>query len=564
MSTHVGRTSKEAPSDAELPGHKLLVRAGMIRRLASGVYAYLPSGLRVLRKLEHLIREEMENAGYAEFQLPVLQPREFWEAAGRWKQLGETMFRLQDRNDHEFCLAFTNEEVTTTLVAEELDSYRQLPMRIFLIQRKFRDEPRPRGGLVRLREFLMKDAYSFDRDAEAMERSYTGLLDAYRHMYERLQLPVTFALGDSGVMGGKKSHEVMWETEFGEDTIVCCTRCTYSANVEVASAARSASTTEYARTELPSDVHTPGVRTIEELARFLNLPATNLLKTMVYMSAAGAVAALLPGDAEVNLVKLARVVGDPSLRPATGAEIVAVGGIPGYCGPQGLQARLVADLAVGTNVPFVVGANSEDTHRFNVQLGRDYAADLRDIALVKDGDACPQCGSPLRLTRAIELGHLFQLGTRYSAAVGATFLDEHGASQPLYGGSYGIGLDRLMAVVAEHYHDSRGLCWPREAAPFDAHICVLQRQNDQVANTADRVAERLAQRGVAVLLDDRGESAGVQFADADLVGSPIRITISPRTLGKEAAEVKARTAQESEVIGLDRVVEHVCQMLQSA
>ena len=553
MSTLFGRTSREAPADAELPSHRLFVRAAMIRRVAAGVYAYLPLGLRALQKVENIIRDEVEAAGYQEFLPPTLHPRDLWEASGRWNALGPTLFRLRDRGEREFCLAFTNEELVTRLVAEEVRSYRQLPTLLYLIQRKFRDEPRPRGGLVRLREFLMKDAYSFDRDQAALDATYARMLEAYDNVFRRCGLEVVVAQADSGAMGGSTSHEVLFETPHGEDQVVRCDGCGYAANLEVAVAARAAQAGTPASGSQPSDVETPGTNTIETLASFLSVPPGQLLKAMLYASERGLVAAFLPGDSAVNLTKLERAAGQGELRPATPDEIREAGGIAGYMGPADLKARIIVDAAVATGRAFVTGANRFGWHRRDVVHGRDYQADVADLALVQAGDRCVRCRQPLRLARAFEVGHLFQLGARYSGSFRARFLDESGHEQDLLGASDGIGLDRLLAAVAEQHHDERGLRWPPSIAPFDIHVCALQLDRPGVRAEAERLVKELVGGGYDVLYDDRGESAGVQFADADLLGMPLRITLSPRTLVRGEAELKRRTATEAASVALDVV-----------
>nr|MDA8291377.1 proline--tRNA ligase [Actinomycetota bacterium] len=517
MSLLFGTTLREPPGSAEAPGHQLLLRAGYVRQLGQGIFSYLPLGWRVMRRIEAIMREEMDAAGGVELLLPLVQPAEIWRQTGRWDTVGPELVRLKDRRDRDLALAMTHEEVVATLAASEVRSWRDLPKLVYQIQLKFRDDPRPRAGLVRTREFTMKDAYSLDRDEAGLDTRYARLYEAYTRIFDRCGLPSLAVGADVGMMGGSGAHEFMYLNPLGEDTLVLCDHCGYSQNRQVAVVGIEASPPE-----VPLEVErveTPGASTIQALARLLDVPATRTAKA-VFLAAtvpgagdAVPVVAVVRGDTDVNETKVANVLGATELRPMTDDEIGAIGSVAGYGSPVGLDgaARVVVDTLAASSANLVAGANEPGAHLRNVNVGRDILPDhVADIVAAKDGDPCSVCGSPVRTTRGIEVGNIFKLGTKYSDAMGASYLGEDGQQHPIVMGSYGIGVGRLLACVAEEHHDERGLCWPASIAPFAVHVCVL---GDDVSEDGASLHDELEAAGVEVLLDDRGERPGVQFAD---------------------------------------------------
>ncbi len=541
-------TMKEVPSEAEVASHRLMVRAGLVRRVASGLYDILPLGLMVLRKVEQIVREEMNRRGAVELLMPALQPRELWEESGRWasKELG--MLTVKNRQGAEFALGPTHEEVITDLVRREVRSYRDLPRNFYQIQVKFRDEIRPRFGLIRAKEFIMKDAYSFDADEEGAARNYQTMFEAYTEIFRRCGLDTRAVEADTGAMGGKSSHEFMAMAEIGEDTIVECSSCGYAANRELA--ARGAGEAGKAAGELKTiaPVDTPGAKTIQQLAEFLGEESSRMIKTLIYEGDGKIFAALVTGDRDISESKLRRKLGVAELALASEGTIEKVtGGHLGFSGPVGLGKveRMVADIAVGAIVNGITGANEKDKHLLNVNMGRDYQPDeVCDLSLAEDGDACCGCGSPLRLSRGIEVGHVFTLGTRYSEALGAMFLDAAGKECPAVMGCYGIGVTRTVAAIIEQNHDENGIMWPREVAPFAVHILPLQGGQAAVLECATALHDELAGRGFEVFLDDRDRSPGEKFKDADLIGMPVRVTIGPRGLKQGKVEIRTRRGGE--------------------
>ena len=569
------RTLRQAPAEAETPSHQLLLRAGLVQQLAAGIYSYLPVGWRVMRKIEQIIREEMDAAGGQEVRMPVLQPVELWEASGRRESYIPPLLIVQDRRERELVLGPTHEEVMTELFKQQVQSYRSLPVLVYQIQTKFRNELRARGGLIRLREFIMKDLYSFDTDWEGLDRTYDAVFQAYENVFRRCGLPAVPVHADSGPIGGKDSQEFMHLTAAGEDQVLICATCGYAANTEKADHRKRTLPPEE---PLPlEEVATPGVKTIDDLARFLDVPVEKTLKAVFYAASQTGRAAGEPvfvairGDLAVNETKLRNVLGGAELRLMEEREVDAVGLVAGSASPIGLKesakrpVRIVADDSVLAAPNLVGGANKPDVHVRNVNYGRDWTADtVADISLAREGDPCPQCHEgALALHRGIELGHIFKLGTLYSESLGATFLDRDGQQRPAVMGCYGIGLDRLLAAVIEANHDERGIVWPASVAPYAVHLVALSPDRAGVREAAERLYAELLERGVEVLYDDREESPGVKFADADLLGMPLRVTVSPRTLEKDAAELKRRSEPETALVPLGEAGGRVGELVMS-
>ena len=545
-----GKTQREIPAEADTTSHRLLLRTGMISQVAAGVYAYLPLGWRVLRKIENIIRDEMDKAGGQELSMPVLQPLELWQETRRDQAFGKGLFTLADRRERPLVLGPTHEEVITRMVSRNVQSYRDLPRLLYQIQTKFRDEPRPRGGLMRVREFSMKDLYSFDTDEAGLDESYQKMLRAYRNIYDRCGLPTLLVEADSGAIGGKDSHEFMVIAQSGEEEVVYCDACKYAANVEKAKSAR-----EKIKAEKPlpiEEVATPGVTTIEDLAAFLKAPQDHTMKTLFYIADGELVFAVIRGDLEVNEVKLKNVLHCYELRLANEAEVAEKGIVAGSASPVGVRGvKVVADDSITPGVNFVAGGNKPDTHIKNVNYARDFKADMvADIALARAGERCPRCEGKLSATHGIEVGHIFKLGTFFSETLGAFFIDEKGASRPIVMGCYGIGLGRLLAAAIEQNHDDKGVIWPLPIAPYQVYLCPLYREDTKVAEIAEKLYAGLEAEGLEVLFDDRAESPGVKFNDADLLGIPVRVTVSPRTLEKDSVEVKQRAEKDAELVPL--------------
>src|ERR671911_946660 len=553
MSTMFGRTLREAPSGVEVAGHRLLLRAGFVRQLSAGVFSYLPLAKRSIGKIENILREEMDAVGGQEVSMPVVQPADVWKRSGRYGSTGRELVRLRDRRDREMVLAMTHEEIVAGLAASEVDSYQKLPRLVYQIQTKFRDDPRPRAGLIRAREFTMKDAYSLDRDESGLDRQYGTLYKAYFRIFARCGLPAIAVGADVGIMGGSMAHEFMYVTPIGEDTILICDHCGYTANRQVARFRKPIPEAEERRPV--EKVATPGAGTIEMLAHYLEIPKSRTAKAVFLVATVEGserfVLAVVRGDMELNETKLANAVGASGLRPALPEEIMAVGAEPGYGSPLGVEvAIVVVDDAIPASPNLVAGANEEGFHFLNVNYGRDFEADtVADIASAVDGSLCPECSDAMRAVRGVEVGNIFKLGTRYSEAFGASFLDRDGRRKPVVMGSYGIGLGRLLACIAEEHHDENGLVWPVSVAPYHVHM-VAAGANE----TADGLYERLVSAGVEVLYDDRRESLGAKFKDADLIGVPVRLTLTPRSLQRGGVEIKARGETESLIASIDEVV----------
>jgi prolyl-tRNA synthetase len=536
----------------------------MIHQVAAGMYTYLPLGLRVLRKIEHIVHEEMEKLSAEELFMPVLQPLEMWQETGRDLAFGKSLFTLQDRKGRGLCLAPTHEEVITELVARNVKSYRDLPLYLYQIQTKFRDEPRPRGGLIRLREFAMKDLYSFDADDEGLNESYHKMIQAYSNILARCGLPSLLVAADSGAIGGKESHEFMVLSESGEAQVIYCPQCNYAANVERASFAKEGLAYEE---PLPlEEVKTPGVGAIDDLARLLDIPKSRTLKAVFYFADGELVFVTIRGDLEVNEVKLKNLLGCFELRLATEDEIQGAGLVAGSASPIGIRGiKKVGDDSITMGTNFVVGGNKPDTHLRNANYPRDFAVDLiADIALAQAGNKCPQCGAELCSTQGIEVGHLFKLGTLFSSKLGAYYLNREGKQRPIAMGCYGIGLSRLLAAAVEHNHDDKGIIWTPAIAPYQVYLCPLNMDKPEIAQEAERLYHQLCEQGVEVLFDDRLESPGVKFNDADLLGLPLRLTLSPRTLKARSAEIKLRTEGEAELVPLERIGEGLTTLLRAS
>jgi prolyl-tRNA synthetase len=569
MSRLFGRTTREVPSDAESASHQLLVRAGMISQGAAGVYSFLPLGWRVMRRIQQIVREEMDRAGGQEVFLPTLQPFELWEASGRFVSFGESLFTLIDRKDHRLALGPTHEEVITDLARKYVQSYRDMPLMPYQIQNKFRDEPRPRGGLLRVREFIMKDMYSFDADEEGLDATYNTMAGAYASLYRRLGLTAVMVEADSGAIGGKASHEFMVLTPTGEDIVIHCDGCGYAANMEKATSRKEVAAQVGAPGEplLPLEaVPTPDSTTIEEVASFLHVPAYKTAKAVFYIADGEFVLAVIRGDLQVNDVKLQRALKATLLRPAEEEEVAAAGIVAGYASPIGCPGvRVIVDDSIPAACNLVAGANRLGYHYINANFGRDFTAEqVADIAMAQEGDACPACGGVLRADRGIEVGHIFKLGTFLSTKLSANFLDESGVSRPVVMGCYGIGVGRLLAAIVEYSHDDKGIIWPMAVAPFQVHLCALNPDKDDVAARAEELYADLRAEGLEVLFDDRPASPGVKFNDADLIGVPVRVTVSPRTLGTQSVEVKLRSEDTAGVVPFDRAVEEISGIVRRA
>ena len=548
---------RDDPADAEMPSHRLLVRAGYVRQLGSGIYSLLPLGFRVNKRVEQVIREEMDRIGSQEIEMPVVHPADIWRASGRYDAIGPELTRFKDRNGRDMVLAMTHEEVVGLLLADIVKSYRQLPVMVYHFQTKWRDEPRARGGLIRVREFVMKDAYSCDRDQAGLDASYEAQKGAYVRIFERLGLETVVVASDVGIMGGSQAHEFMVLNPAGEDILVLCEACGYAANRQVAVVPKPDPLPE--QPGALEDVATPRTTTIASLAAFLGIGQERTAKAAFFVAGDGRlITAIVRGDYEVNETKLANAVGATTgIRPATVEEIRAAGMEPGYGSPIGAHDTVVVvDDLVARSPNLVAGANREGFHYRNVNVGRDFDADVvADITNVQEGDACPQCGMAVTLRNGIEVGNIFKLGTKFSAAAGATYLGEDGREHPIIMGSYGIGVGRNVACIVEAHHDDKGIIWPAEVAPYAAHLVAIGAARDpQVAETADRLHDLSIEAGREILYDDRDESPGVKFTDAELLGMPWILTVSPRSLAAGGVEVTERATGERSTRPIAEVV----------
>ncbi|OGU11054.1 MAG: proline--tRNA ligase [Geobacteraceae bacterium GWC2_58_44] len=554
-------TVKETPSDAEVISHQLMLRAGMIRKLAAGIYNYLPLGLRSIRKVEAIVREEMNKAGAIEMLMPAVQPAELWKESGRWEFYGKELLRFNDRKDAEFCMGPTHEEVITDLVRKEVRSYRQLPINLYQIQGKFRDEIRPRFGLMRGREFIMKDAYSFDVNEATADVSYAKMYKAYRRIFERCGLRFRAVEADTGSIGGSFSHEFMVLADSGEDAIVSCSACEYAANMEKAETRRGEAC-EHADPRPLERVTTPGQKSVEEVAAFLGVNSTQVVKTLVLLADNEPVVALLRGDYDLNEIKLKNHLGCTEIEMAGDDVVLKVTGAPtGYAGPVALaeKVRVIADLSIEGMHNFVTGANAADTHLKNVNLKRDFSVtgfvDIRNVVI---GDPCPRCESgKLEIWRGIEVGHVFKLGTKYSKALKATFLDADGKEQIIYMGCYGIGISRTVAACIEQNHDENGIIFPIPIAPFQCIVSALSAKDDAVRDASESIYQELLEAGIEVLIDDRDERPGFKFKDADLIGIPLRIVVGAKNLVDGRVELKERRSGAVEILTIEEAVAKV-------
>jgi prolyl-tRNA synthetase len=555
------KTLRETPAEADTVSHQLLLRSGMIHQVATGVYAYLPLGWRALRKLEQIVREEFDRIGSQELRMPALQPLELWEKSGRHHAFGQNLFSVVDRRDRQLFLGPTHEEVVTDLVRHQVRSYRDLPRLLYQIQTKFRDEPRPRGGLLRVREFDMMDLYSFDCDWEALDVSYQKVKQAYQRIYDRCGLPIMIVEADSGAIGGKDSQEFMAITDTGEDQVIYCGSCKYAANLEKAQSVKPKVPHE---SPLPlEEVATPGMKSIDEVSGFLKVSKSHTLKAVFYSADGRIVFVAIRGDLEVNEIKLKNALKCADLRLATEAEVTHAGLVAGSASPLGLSGiKTVADDSVTEGINFVAGANRPDYHVKNVNYPRDFKVDLMlDIAAAQPGLGCPKCGQSLSITRGIEVGHIFKLGTMFAEKLGASFLDQNGEQKPIVMGSYGIGIGRLLATVIERNHDDKGIVWPLSLSPYQVYLCGLGMDRPDVVAASEKLYADLQAQGVEVLFDDRTESAGVRFNDADLLGMPLRVVVSQRTLKSQSAELKWRSKAESQTLLLDGLAEKIAGLL---
>ena len=580
MSRLFSQTLRENAADAEVASHQLLQRAGYIRQLASGIFSYLPLARRAINKVEGIIREEMDAIGGQEITMPVVHPADIWKETGRWYQVGSEMGRFADKNGRDMVLAMTHEEVVGDLVRKEIKSYRQLPQLVYHLQTKWRDDPRPRSGLIRVREFTMKDSYSLDATQEGLEAQYRAHYQAYFNIFNRCGLPTAAVRSDVGMMGGKVAHEYMYLNPIGEDTLVMCDKCGYSANRQIAVFAKAEAAAEAAAER--EKVATPDATTIAELATFLDVPESRTAKVVFQIATFGGgdgeqsadaqtepaerlVVAVIRGDMEVNETKLINAVGAREMRPAREEEIVAAGAVAGYGSAIGLRGALIlADDSIVASPNLIAGANEEGYHLLNVNYGRDFEADIvADLAAAEEGSACSQCATPLRTSRGVEVGNIFQLGTRYTESMGGNFLDADGKAKPVIMGSYGIGVGRLLACIAEEYHDDNGLIWPVSVAPYQVHLVALTKGDGPAAAAAEKLYDDLRNGGVEVLLDDRSENPGVKFNDADLIGLPVRLTVGDRSLKKGVVEVKLRNQADKTEVSVEDVVSAVGAILES-
>ena len=553
-------TLKEVPSEAEIPSHQLLLRAGMIRQLVSGIYSYLPLGYRVIRKVEQIVREEMDKSGSQELLMSAIQPRELWEATGRWENFGPEMWRLKDRNDREFCLGPTHEEYFTNLIKNEIKSYKQLPLNLYQIQTKYRDEKRPRFGMMRSREFIMKDAYSFDTNPQNMAKAYDIMWEAYDRIFRRLNLKFRVVQGDTGAMGGKVSHEFMAMSESGEGLVAYCDSCDYAATDEKAEVIYENINEEVDMLDIEK-VYTPDATTIDNLVEFFHIEKSNFGKAIVFNANSKPVVVIIPGDRELNETKLFNYLGISSHEVEMADENMILnisGANKGFTGPIGLKegTRLIVDSSIKKMKNLVVGGNETDYHIKNANYGRDFQGEIvDDLLLVREGDKCPKCGDSLIMARGIEVGNIFQLGTKYSEGLDAKYLDANGKEQLFYMGSYGIGITRSVAAIIEQYHDDRGIIWPLNTAPYHVIITIINAKNNEQMDLGKKLYHGLNDLGIEVLLDDRDERAGVKFNDRDLIGIPMRITVGKRA-SESIVEYSLRSSEQkiecsdSEVINL--------------
>jgi len=549
-------TQREVPADAEIPSHKLMLRAGLIRKMSSGIYAYMPMGFKVYKNVEKVIREEMDRAGAQELIMPALLPAEAYQASGRWEKFGPEMFRMSDRGGRPFCLGPTHEEPFTEAVRDTFRSYKNLPVTLYQIQHKYRDEKRPRFGVIRSREFVMKDAYSFDVDEEGLDKSYKIMYDAYRRIFDRLGLDYTVVDADSGAMGGSGSQEFMVKSPIGEDAICFCDACGYAANEEKATCKEGEADTA---AELPVEkIHTPDVKTIEELIAFMNTTPDKFVKTILYNIDGKIVAVMVRGDRDINETKLGNIYDAMEMDLASFEDVERITGAKvGFAGPVGLKEKIevVMDTEVAGMKNFIVGACETDYHFKNVNIGRDFTPDIvKDVKNVKSGDLCPKCGQPLGMARGVEVGHIFKLGTKYSDSLGCIYLDKEGKEQSMVMGCYGIGVSRTIAAIIEQYNDEDGIKWPAIAAPYKVIVIPTNTKDETVMGVAEKLYNAYIDAGYETLIDDRNERPGVKFKDADLLGIPLRVTVGRRA-GEGIVELKFRMDGAMSEATIDEAIE---------
>ena len=561
-------TLKEIPSEAEVPSHQLMLRAGMIRKLTSGIYSYLPFGLRSIRKVEAIIREEMNRAGAIEVLLPIVLPAELWQETHRWEEYGKELLRFKDRHNRDYCMGPTQEEVITDIARREIRSYRQMPINLFQIQTKFRDEIRPRFGVMRAREFIMKDGYSFDVDEKNADESYQKMYDAYSRVFARCGLKFKVVEAESGLIGGHFSHEFMVLAETGEEIIISCTHCSYAANIEKAEFKRSDRTS---RSEDPNlfkpleKVRTPNQRTVEEVTQFLSVSPKELVKTLIFETDKGPIAALVRGDHEINEKKLKAILGTENLQLASEETVEEITHAPkGFAGPLGLSIPVLADLDIQIMVNFVTGGNQKDAHLLHVNIGRDFhISQFVDLRKFTQGDRCPLCGGETRWDKGIEVGHIFKLGTKYSKAMGAAYLDEQGKERIIVMGTYGIGVGRTVAAAIEQYYDKDGIIFPMPIAPFQVLILPVNMKVDLLRETAEELYQTLLNQGIEVLFDDREETPGVKFKDGDLIGIPLRLTLGEKNVKKGLVEINRRRTKEVSLVKKEEAVSKIQEMIKT-
>ena len=558
MSNMLISTLREVPAEAEIASHKLMLRAGMIRKMASGVYNYMPLGLKVLKKVENIIREEMDNAGAQEFLGSAMIPSELWKESARWDYYGAELFRFTDRNEREFCLGPTHEEVFTDIARNEIKSYKQLPLNLYQIQTKYRDERRPRFGVMRSREFIMKDAYSFDKDQEGLDLAYNKMHDAYVNVFNRCGLDAKCVEADSGAIGGSNSAEFMVKSEVGEDDVVFCNSCNYAANIEKAIAVAEVLEKEEAKET--NKVETPNARTIEDLVKFFNTTEKKFAKTLIYNADGKIVAVMVRGDREANEVKVTNALGGDivelsmasaeEVKNATNAEV-------GFAGPIGIKVdTILVDNEVVNMQNFIVGANETGYHIENVNYGRDFEGVVGDFRNITSGEKCPKCDGTITISRGTEVGHIFKLGTKYSESMNANFIDENGENKPFIMGCYGIGVTRTMASIIEQHHDDNGIVWPLSVAPYHISVVIVNIKDEAQVKVAEEIYNKLKAMRVDVIMDDRNERAGVKFKDADLMGIPMRITVGKK-INEGQVEFKLRNSADIEVINIEDVCEKI-------
>jgi len=560
MSRLLAPTLREDPTEAETASHKLMLRAGLIRKLSSGVYTYLPLGWRIVYKIEQIVRQEMDRAGALEVKLPAILPSELWKETGRWDVYGKELFRIKDRHDREFCLGPTHEEIITDLVRNNVKSYKELPLNLYQIQTKYRDEIRPRFGVMRAREFIMKDAYSFDRDEAGLEKNYKIMYETYNRIFDRCGLKYKVVHADPGPIGGGFSQEYMVLSPTGEDEIMHCDKCDYAASKEMTEIQENSKSKLQTSKQTPKieKVKTPNIKTIEELEKFLKAPQNRMIKTLLYKAGDKIIAVLIRGDHELNESRLKKILGREDIEMADAATVEKISGAPvGFAGPVGLKGlKIYADRSVIEIDDGITGANEKDAHITHVQYGRDYKADeIDNLRLAKEGDPCPKCRGKLVITRGIEVGHIFKLGIKYSEKMKATYLDEDGKEKPYIMGCYGIGVSRIAGAVIEQNHDEFGIKWPLSIAPYKIAVVPVNIKEKEQSRVAEKLYEELINAGIEVILDDRDASVGVKLKDMDLIGFPIKVIIGPKSLAEKKIEIKMRSDGRTQSVDVDKALD---------